>query len=1048
MGSMHFMSNRKPFVTSQLRRTTLAIALGLGMSLSGTTVLAQSASGAIFGQVGSAANSTIVIENVDTGLTRTIPVESTGRYRAVSLPTGNYKVTLQRDGMPVSSRDNVVVSIAGGTEVSFSGAAVGEAKTLEGVVVVASKAPSIDVSSVDTRTVFNAEQLSKLPVSRNVAAVALLAPSVVTNSAYGVPSFGGSASSENAYYINGYAVTNPLTAIGFSTLPFDAIDEMQVLTGGYGAEFGRSTGGVINITTKRGTNDWKGSVAAYWSPESLRANPRNTYYPDTGFYPKTDGTLLLYRNQNQYYLSTYGVALGGPLIKDRLFVYVSGEINKQAGASVGSSSTNPTAANGYNQYHYKMPRWITKIDWNINDSNILELTALSDTTSYFSDLSRFKYADTSHDDVQSGGIYTKDGGELYIGKYTGYITDDLTLTALYGEQTSTHVNTPWKYDPNCPRLSANTTAANQMPGITYYPTCQFASTVLPANAMDKTKGGRLDLEYRIGDHSLRVGADSQKAHSITGDMYAGGYVWVFQQTANKNAAINSGLGVGAPAAAGGSGAGVAGPTPNKGYFVRRQYYTHFADVEVEQSSQYIEDRWQVNNDLLLSLGLRNEQFTNYNGDHVSFVSQRHQLAPRLGASWDVFGDSTLKVFANAGRYHLAPPNNVAVRGAAASLYTMEYFTYTGTDPVTGAPTGLVSIPVDKSKGYTCPGSNAVSSNLECGDSPDPRTVAAKGMKSHFQDEFILGMQQQLSPAFNYGAKVTYRTLRSAIDDTCTPALGGACFLFNPGVANTFEQEQDDGSFKEVTYSNAELGFPKLKRKYLALDLYAEHPFDGKWWGKVEYTLSHNFGNTEGQLASDLDTGSGGQADVSQTQDWDLPQLMVGAGGNLPNDRRHQLKAFGYYQVLPEWRVGGTAVITSGRPASCTSYYPTPDAGLYQGAYYHFCGWPGSGTSPVLPNGQPDPKYIPPSPGYKFAPRGTAGTTPWNYTFNVNVSYIPDWAHKSLTFQADVLNVFNRQIAQGYVQGFASDRVTPSSTYRQDLNYTTPRQVRLSVQYDF
>ncbi|MEO6799921.1 MAG: TonB-dependent receptor, partial [Rhodanobacter sp.] len=388
------MNSRNIFAARQLRRTTLAIGLGLGMGLLSTATLAQSASGAIFGQVGPAANSTIVIENLDTGLTRTIPVESTGRYRAVSLPTGNYKVTLQRDGTTVSTRDNVVVSIAGGTEVSFAGAAVGEAKNLEGVVVVASKSPSIDVSSVDIRTVFNADQLSKLPTSNTIAAVALLAPSVVTNSAYGVPSFGGSASSENAYYINGYAVTNPLTAIGFSTLPFDAIDEMQVLTGGYGAEFGRSTGGVINVTTKRGTNEWKGNLYGTWSPEALRANPRNTYYPNTGFYPTTDGTLLTYRNQNQYYLSTYAASLGGPLIKDRLFVYVSGEINKQAGASVGSSSTNPTAANGYNQYHYKMPRWIAKIDWNINDSNILELTGLSDTTSYFSDLSRFNYADT------------------------------------------------------------------------------------------------------------------------------------------------------------------------------------------------------------------------------------------------------------------------------------------------------------------------------------------------------------------------------------------------------------------------------------------------------------------------------------------------------------------------------------------------------------------------------------------------------------------------------------------------------------------------------
>ncbi|MFC5743779.1 TonB-dependent receptor [Dyella tabacisoli] len=1030
--SLHNLCMSRP-----LRRTALAV--GLGLCVIDTDALAQSAAGAIFGQTGvSSSNSTIVIENMETGLTRTVPVDSAGRYRISALPTGKYKVMLRSDGATVSTRDNVVVSISGGTEVSFAAEHV--TKNLEGVSVVASVLPPIDVSSVDTRTVFSAEQLSKLPIGRDIAAAALLAPSVVTNSAYDVPSFGGSASSENAYYINGYAVTNPLTAIGHSTLPFDAIDEMQVLTGGYGAEFGRSTGGVINITTKRGTNEWKGGVAAYWSPAVLRASPRNTPYPQTGFYPDTDGTLRSYRNKNQYWTTSYGAYIGGPLIKDRLFVYLSGEIDKREGANVRVSSADPRAANGFNQYSYKMPRWVAKVDWNINDSNIVELTAVSDKKQYESALTGFDYSNYSHNGIQTGGIYTKDGGELYIGKYTGYLADNLTFTALYGEQTDNHIESPWKYDPNCPRIVGNTTAINQMPGITYNATCQFARTVIPDGSKDKTEGWRLDLEYRLGDHSLRIGADNQEARSITGGEYAGGYVWVFQQTANKNSAVNAGLGVGSPASAGGSGAGVSGS--NKGYFVRRQYYSQFADVKVEQSSQYIEDRWQVTNNLLLSLGLRNEQFTNYNSDSLSFISQRHQLAPRIGASWDVFGDATLKVFGNAGRYHLAPPNNVAVRGASASLYTVEYFTYTGTDPRTGAPIGLKSIPVDASKGYTCAGGNAVSSNLECGQSLDPRTVAAKNMKSHFQDEYILGMQHQLTPAFNWGAKATFRTLRSAIDDTCTPTLGGACYLFNPGVANTFEQEQIDGSFKTVTYSAAELNLPKLKRKYYAIDLFAEHPFDGKWYGKLEYTFSRNYGNTEGQLASDLDTGSGGQSDVSRTQDWDLPQLMVGANGLLPNHRKHQIKAFGYYQITPEWRIGATAVVASGRSVSCNSYYPTADRGLYGGSYYYYCGLAGSGTSPGSPN------YVPPSADYRFSPRGTAGSTPWTYTFNVNVAYMPRWADNKLTFKVDALNVFNRQIAQGYIQGYASDRETPSQTYRQELNYTTPRQVRLSARYDF
>lgn len=1034
-----------------IRRSALTTALGLSLSLLSVSAFAQSnVTGSIFGQVPADAGTSIVVRNIDTGFERSVQLDNGGRYRLGSLPTGEYTVKLMKDGQTVSTRENVVVSIAGGSEVSFGGAGgSADATSLDRITVVGTGAAALDVSSVDTRTVFYANDLAKLPVPRDVAGVALLAPSVVNNTSYaGAPSFGGSASSENAYYINGYAVTNPLTSIGFTTLPFEGIDQMQVLTGGYGAEFGRSTGGVINTTTKRGTNTWEGGVALFWTPESLRSDPVDQPYPDTGYFgqdnpdttKRTDGTLYAYRKENKSWNLTYGAYVGGPIIEDKLFFYAAGEISKRQGTSVGSVITSPASPTGFNTYKYKMPRWMAKVDWQISDNHLLELTAVSDTTEYDPKLSGFNYADFSHDEKRAGGSSTVDGGELYIGKYTGYITDNLTISALYGQQTINHDTNLFNFDPTCPRLSGNLSAANQRPGYVYNRTCQFSATTTVDGAFDETKGGRFDIEYAMGDHTFRAGYDETEAHSFTGSEYAGGFVWVFQNTANKNNPIDASHGVGSPASAGGSGLGVAGS--NKGYFARRQYYTQLADVKVNQKAQYIEDRWQIADNFLLSLGLRNEQFTNYNGDGVPYIEQNNQLAPRIGAAWDVRGDSTLKVFANAGRYHLALPNNVAVRGAASSLYTQEYFTYTGTDPRTGAPTGLVNVPVDASLGYTCPGNNfAISANLECGTAPDPRTVAAKDIESHYQDEYILGMQHVLNDSLNWGVKGTYRTLRSAIDDTCTPALDGGCFLFNPGVANTFQIDQGDGTFETVSLSAEELGFDKLKRDYFAIDLYAEHPLANNWYGKLEYTFSKNYGNTEGQLASDLDTGAGGQTDVSVTQDWDLPQLMVGANGLLPNHRAHQVKGFGYYQFTPEWRVGATGILSSGRPRSCTSFYPTADAGLYNGSYYHYCGLAGSGTTPGSAG------YVAPSADYAFSPRGSLGTTPWTYSLNLNVAYNPAWA-KGLTLQADVFNVLDQQKPQAYIQGHASDRVTRSQFYGQELNYTAPRSVRLTARYDF
>ena len=1028
-----------------------ALSIAVGMCFASAAAYGQSnITGTIFGVAPVAEGTTVLVENMDTGQRLSFKTDAQGRYRATSLPSGRYKVTLQKDGVEVTSKEGIAVNIASGTEVSFLDAA-GNVQTLEGVQVTANAIPQIDVSQVDTRTVFTSETMNRIAIPRDLASVALLAPGVVKNDSYTdangttIPSFGGAASSENAYYINGYPVTNPLSALGFSTLPFDAIDQEQILTGGYGAEFGRSTGGVINIVTKRGTNEWKFGAYDIWSPEQLRASPRNRYYPDTGFYgannpdpdEQTDGTLDQYRNDNQFWNNTVGGYVGGAIVPDRLFVRLDAEFQRTDGQLINIYRlSNPATPGGYREFKRDEPRWSAKVDWNITNNHILEFTAVSDVRKYNSDGYTYDYTDNSHGTVKNAGADDKDDSRLYVARYTGYLTDDLTLSALYGQQQINHSSNPFGYDPNCPRISAGASARLDQFN---YTGCQTAATSELPGANDKTKGGRIDLSYQIGDHEIRAGYDRNDAQSFAGSSYAGGFVWVYSRASPGNATspIDAENGVGAPAGNGGFG--------DEGYYVRRQYYTQEGNIKTSQEAQFIEDRWQVNDNFLLSLGLRNEQFTNYTGGGEPYISQRHQLAPRIGAVWDVHGDSTLKLYANTGRYHLVLPSNVALRGASASTYTREYFTYTGVDPVTGAPTGLTNIPVDPGFGTLCPGSQyLVSSNLECGDAPDPRTVAAVDIKSHYQDEFILGMEQAFNADYSWGAKATYRDLKSAIDDTCTPALGGGCFLFNPGEDNTFFEEQADGSLAPHTYTAEELDLPKLKRKYYALEFFLERQFSDDWYAKATYTFSRNWGNTEGQLASDLDTGSGGQEDVGQTQDWDLPQLMDGADGLLPNHRAHQLKLFGYYKFTEEWLFGGSAIIASGRPKNCTSYYPSADAGLYPGSYYYYCGIAGSGT-------QADPTdddFVPPSADYGPSPRGSQGTTPWTYGINLNVSYLPMWADQKLTLQLDILNVLNRQVPGTYNWRYSRTRDEANQYYGQELGYNQPRSVRITARYDF
>lgn len=1016
------MTSRKNFKTGQLRRTTLAISLGLGLGLVSMGTMAQSTTGSVFGRAAPGADTTVVIKNVNTGQALSTSVDSAGRYRFSSLPAGTYSVTLRQGGADVATRDNIAVNIAGGTEVSFAG---GDVTALDAVSVSASALPAIDVSAVDTKTVFTSEQLAKLPMARNVNAAALLAPGVVGgDSRYGnVVSFGGSSASENAYYINGYAVTNPLTNLGSTTLPFDAIDQMQVITGGYGADYGRSTGGVVNIATKRGSNVWNAGAAFYWTPSGLRGTPRNIYYTDVG--SATDGKYYQYRARNLNWQSTSGVYIGGPLIKDKLFLYASGEFTRDEGQAVQARPTALTSV-GKTETVSQTPRWLVKLDWNITDNHILEFTGLSDKqgrdVDYYTKYSVYDSSRPEGNVEKSGGYRYKDGGELYIGKYTGYITDNLTVTALYGTQKQLHYAVPFGYDPTQISVTDSRGAATTVPNRQPYGQLDWA------DANDETKGGRLDIEYRLGDHNFRVGYDRQEAVSKAGEGPSGpGYRWIYYNTGEPNNPI--------PASG-----GAAGPGGNGDYVVK-YVYANGGVFKVVQESQYLEDTWQINDRWMAKIGIRNEQFSNYNSDGVVYVKQRHQLAPRLGISWDVNGDSSLKVFANAGRYHLSMPNNVALRGAAGSTYTTEYFGFAGWDPVTGVPNGLTPL-----------GKGPYSANNEYGQAPDPRTVAAKGLKSHYQDEYILGMEKQLSSNLNVGAKLTYRDLKSAIDDICDPRAaikwaqannidpfldGGIadslnnCRLFNPGQGNTFELEDGNGGFVTIPLTAKELGFPALKRRYMALDLYVEYPFDGKWYGKLDYTFSRNYGNAEGQLLSDV-----GQGDVSQTMLWDHVELMEGANGPLPNDRPHQLKGYGFYQMTPEWRFGATAVATSGRPKNCTGIYPEDfgyadpreDDGFsymaYGGPYYHFC-------------------------NKEISPRGSAGRMPWNYRLDLNVAYQPSFADSRLELKLDVFNVFNRQSVQNIVEyyelGGFGNRYNQSN---RPISFSQPRYFRFSAKYDF
>ena len=975
-----------------LKRSALTVALGL--CFVGAVQAQSNTSGAIVGIADS--GETITVTNPNTGYSRSITASADGSYRFSALPPGSYVVT-DSDG----TTRNVGVSVGTSSSVYFVGAGA-DATTLGTVTVVGSSAVNpIDVSSVESTTILTEAQIDRLPVQRNTTDVALLAPGTVRgDSRFGnVASFGGSSPAENVYYINGFNVTNIVTGLAFNQLPFEALAEQQVKTGGYGAEFGRSLGGVVNMITKRGTNEWKMGVNAIWSPGSLDEGDRFAYDPER------DGTYTIERGAETDSL-IYNLFAGGPLIKDRLFMfalYQGEDITVEDRFETGSSTSDQSS-----------PQGLIKLDWNINDSNALEFTAFRDTRE-----NHTQYYQRAPGDLGIGGgtplgtLDTTRGGDNYILRWTGYLTDTFTLSALYGRGEYSRGSVD-SQSATCPiAIDARDTAVVGPLGVAG---CWVNSVIGIADAGDVRKAWRVDGEWVLGDHLLKFGVDREQFDTFDGSSYSGGGYWRYVNAEAGDVLSNGGV---VP----------AGVTE----VVRFRYFNNGGNFVTKNSAWYVEDSWQVTDNFIAYLGVRNESFQNLNSLGGAFIDVKDTWAPRLGFSWDVNGDSTLKVFGNAGRYYIPVYANTNVRLAGSETDYHEWYSFTSIDPVTGIPGGLTPI-----------GDRHVTSS---GGVPDPLTVVDNNISPLYQDEYILGFQAQLTDMWSAGVRGIRRDLKSGMDDICpydepyewaisegytedeAAAIGNAvnhCFLTNPGKDLSMNVDLDgSGNLTTIVIPAEALGLPEATRKYEALEFFFERAWDEKWFLQGSYTYAKSKGNTEGYVKSDI-----AQDDAGITQDFDYPGLMDGAYGYLPNDRRHTLKLFGAYQITDEFRAGANLLVQSGRPYNCFGVYPSdgPDTGAPgYGVASFYCG---EGAFPST-----------------LHPRGTAGRVPWTQTLDVNLTYEPNWA-EGLMLGMNVRNLFDADDYTRVDDNGENSAGAPNYSYLYPRGFVAPRSVEFVVQYQW
>lgn len=982
-------NNFKKAFKHSLTAVAVTVSLGLAvpaMAATNGAINGQSLSidGAVLGSV------TIKITNAETGLSRSAVSSADGTFRFPLLPPGSYDVSAEKDGYQLTSQKGVKVGVSGKVSINLSL----QTDDMERIEVTGSSVALVDITSSSTGIVVDSLTLDKVPVARDFTGVALLAPGTTKgDSAFGNnPSIGGASVAENAYYVNGLNITNFRTGVGSSQPPFEMYDSFEVKTGGYSAEFGRVTGGVINAITKSGTNEFKAGANVFYEPDALRSQKQSqTNAGDDSTY-RIDNTA----DANDFY--EVNLWASGALIEDTLFFYALFSPRSDDFEWNGSQTQTP---DGVAQSKYTSEDdgafWGGKLDWYINEDNILELTAFSDATT----VTTFRTDYTGDSSVPPKESFSDEGGLNYTLKYTSIITDDFSISAQYGvNETDRTAGSVLDLNPVVYRNFTNTGA--------FVPGGDFANFSI-GEGDDSREVFRIDADWYLGDHELRFGIDSETLTANQQTVNSGGAYYLY----------------------------VIGDDDSTVNYVRHRTYSSGGEFESKNFAFYLQDQWQATDDLVINAGIRNDKFENFNGAGESFVKLDNLWAMRLGAVYDITGDGESKVWASYGRYYLPVAANTNIRLAGAETYIQDYYNYDGM-----SSDGL-EIPNLTGGTYTGRPQDVYSN----GDVPETGAIVDSSIDPMFSDEFILGYQFQLNDEWSMGVQGTYRVLSTTIEDvaidygfnqylerefgsSCTECSGYHYYvLTNPNTDLTVTTDPDgDGPLAHDTYTIPadDLNYPDAVRKYGSVDLTVDRQWDGKWMFTGTYTWSHSWGNNEGYVRSD-----NGQDDAGLTTNFDQPGLTDHAMGDLPNDRRHSVKMFGSYQLTDNFNVGANFSWQTGKPKSAFGHHPTD---VFAQAY---------GSESFFKAGVP-------------APRGSEGRTDSVWYVDLTASYDVQFESFDVNFRADIFNIFDNDTATEYDEIYDDEALSEagngifvkSPTYGYENNWQTPRYVRLSASIVF
>ncbi len=894
---------------------------------------AQESTGAIQGTVKDSAGAAIPGAKVTASSPALVrPLDATtdkdGVYRFPNLPVGVYSVTVSQTGFKTVKNEgiNVVLGSRLTLDVALSAGNVTES------VTVSASAEAIDVTSSKVATNITEKFIDSTPKGRTFNSLLQTAPGVIfdpragsvaggssgaatgtngNNPGGGVGGYSvnGASGSENAFIIDGVEVSNIRNAaLGReSAIPFEFVREVQVKSAGFEAEYGGATGGVVNVITKSGTNEFHGQASLEFNSAAFNSKPRGFWQRQAA----NQSQIEFFRQKEDNYRSFFPIfELGGPLIKDRLnfFTAYAPELSYTERSIPFTSGARTTTSRLTRHYG------ITRLDYaptqkiQINTSYIWTPIRISGLLTGVDP----RVAPPSNDLSINGG-YTP--ANSYSASFTYTPSSKLILSARYGYKYLNDKGNTYGL-PTVPRyVYLQPTSAQTTPAVP----AQFAgaagfqnvsSTFQVLKDITTRHNVYLDGSYTtsgFGQHTFKGGYALNRMANDVNDDHINGLFTISWGVGFTRGSIRDARGT-------------------YGYYTWQDGIRHNSVANSHNQGFYIQDQWQVVPRVTLNLGVRFEDeflppFTPVVAgvkvaNPISF-GWGDKIAPRFGGAWDVLGTGKWKISASYGEFYDTLKYELARTSFGGDywhdrVYRLNDPDITKLSKATPGALGTLIIDIDN---RTIP----INAQGQI-EGIDP---AIKPMLSR---EFVVASEHRLWNNFVFSARYTRKRLVRGIEDigVLDAQENEVYTIGNPGFGET--------DAKKFTAPNGQPLTPKAQRDYDGLEFRFDQRFTEGYLRDfnffASYTYSRLYGNWPGLANSD----EAGRSQPNVSRAFDLTQNNFDSKGKnvfglLPTDRPHILKLFPSYRY--SWG-GGNATdfsiaqfVASGTPLSSDVLFIVP-----------------------------------------------------------------------------------------------------------------------------